>query len=192
MSISKWIYHFRGILVSLPLIFAVACFYGETENDILTWPLGGMIFFFGLLLRTWARRHCAYLQKGYKHLATTGPYSFVRNPLYIGNTLMCLGATILSELLWLVPFTLFYCACLYSFVVRHEEARLLVRYGESYRRYMSEIPRWFPDVVSFKSIRLIYEYLRTSLVPEASCMLILLPYIFKELLEPVLEPWFRH
>lgn len=188
MSLSRYIYRFRGVLVSLPLVFAVVCFYDETENDWLTWPLGSSIFFVGLLLRIWARQHCPYLQRGFKHLAITGPYSYVRNPLYIGNTLMGLGTIVLSELLWFVPFVLFYCACLYSVIVRHEEARLLAKYGEEYRNYMLKVPRWFPHDALVKNIERINKHLHTAVVPEVPCLLILLPYILKELL----EPWFEH
>ena len=113
----------------------------------------------------------------------TGPYSFVRNPIYIGNTLICLGLTIISELLWLFPLTLFYCLGIYSLVVRYEETHLLVKYGESYRRYMSEVPRWLPKVPRFKPIGLINEYFYQSIAIESASLLLLLPYILKEIID---------
>jgi hypothetical protein len=113
-------------------------------------------------------------------LTTTGPYSFIRNPIYVGNTLMCLGATITSELLWLAPITLFYCFSIYSLVVQYEEKHLLEKYGEPYQRYLSEIPRWLPRAIRFRNLELINRYFLTSVFAEIHCPLLLLPFAFKE------------
>lgn len=182
MQISKWVYSFRGILVSLPLVFAFACFYAETEDEAVTWPLGSFLFLFGFLLRVWAHQYCPYLKKDAKSLTTLGPYSLVRNPIYIGNAFMCLGVTVISELMWFVPFTLVWCAGIYSLAVRHEEERLLARYGEAYSNYMSQVPRWFPQIEGLKG------YFYSPVVAEAQCLLILIPFVLKE----VFEPWFEH
>jgi len=186
--VPRWVYRFRGVLISLPTVFALLCFFRETEDDRLIWPLGVSIFVLGLLLRVWAQQHIRRRLKAPKHLVTTGPYSLVRNPLYIGNILMCLGVTVVSELLWLVPATVLWCVVLYSIVVRHEEERLLRRYGEPYRRYALEVPRWFPLSWHFRNMGLINEYFRASMVSEVYCLLWLLPYVFKE----IISQWFEH
>lgn len=188
MTAPKLVYQYRGVLVSLPLVFAAVCFYHEVEDYWLIWPLGVTTFVFGLLLRIWARQHCTYRQEITKHLAASGPYLLVRNPLYIGNTLMCLGAVVLSELLWLVPITLLNCVLVYALTVRHEEERLSLRYGEAYRRYMLEVPRWFPRFMHLKNIELNKGFLWKSVVTEIPCLLILFPYIIKE----VVERWVEH
>jgi len=105
--------------------------------------------------------------------------------MYIGNVLICLGATIISELLWFVPVTLFYHLGLYSLVVRYEEAHLLEKYGESYRRYMFEVPRWLPTkTVHFKKLGLIIdEYFCQSVIVEFPRLFLLLPYIIKEVID---------
>lgn len=184
----KWIYRFRGKLVSPPLVLAALSFSSETENDRLIWLLGISVFLFGFVLRIWAQQHIHYRLKVYKQLTTTGPYSFVRNPIYIGNTLLCLGATVASELLWFVPVTLFWCIGIYALVVRYEEVCLLDQYGESYCRYMLKVPRWFPRTMPFKNMGLINEHFRKSVVAEIHCLLLLLPYILKE----VISPWLEH
>lgn len=103
--------------------------------------------------------------------------------MYIGNILICLGATVISELLWFVPITFFYCVGVYSFVVRYEEAHLLEKYGESYCKYKAEVPRWLPKVPRFKPIGLINEYFYQSIVIESTSLLLLLPYILKEIID---------
>src|SRR6185503_3500798 len=51
---------------------------------------GVTISLFGLLLRAWASGH---IRKN-SALATSGPYAFTRNPLYLGNFLLGLGFTV--------------------------------------------------------------------------------------------------
>jgi protein-S-isoprenylcysteine O-methyltransferase Ste14 len=183
MSIKQRAYRLRGFLVSLPLIFALFFYSYETENDWLTWPAGISIFLFGLFLRIWAQEHLHYRLKVKKYLTTKGPYSFVRNPIYLGNILICLGLVVISELLWFVPITLLYCFCIYSFVVSYEEEHLLEKYGESYRKYLSEVPRWFPKFICFKGLGVVKkEYLQASIIAEIHFIILVLPFILKEMI----------
>jgi protein-S-isoprenylcysteine O-methyltransferase Ste14 len=182
MSIKQMAYRLRGYLISLPLIFALFFYSYETEDDWLVWPVGVIIFLFGLFLRIWAQQHLHYRLKVKKYMTATGPYSFVRNPIYLGNTFMCLGLVVTSELLWFVPITLLYCFCIYSFVVSYEEGHLLEKYGEPYRRYLSEVPRWFPKAICFKGLWIKNEYLRASIIAEIHFVLTLLPFFAKEII----------
>jgi len=188
MPFTQIAYRLRGFLVSLPLMIGLFSFVYETEVDWLIWPLGGSVFFLGLVLRIWSQQHLHYRLKVKKYLITAGPYSFIRNPIYIGNMLMCLGAIVTSELLWLGPITLFYCFSIYSLVVRYEEDHLLEKYGESYQRYLLEVPRWLPRTIRFRNVDLINRYFLTSVVAEIHCPLLLLPYVLKEFI----SPWFGH
>ncbi len=182
MIAPKSFYRYRGYLVAPPMIFALIWFDWEIEKTFV-WPLGICIFLMGAIIRIWAQQHLRYGLRVRKNLTITGPYSFVRNPLYIGNILICLGAIIISELLWFVPATLLYHLYLYSLVVRYEEIHLLEKYGESYRRYMLEVPRWFPKVLPFKNLGLINRYFCQSIRVEFPRLLLLLPYIIKEILD---------
>ncbi len=181
MSIYRWFSRFRGILVAPPLIFALTFFRGEIEADIIIWPIGISIFLLGLFLRVWAQEHLHYRLKIPMHLTTTGPYTFVRNPIYIGNTLMCVSVTLASEVVWLTLLTFFWCVGVYSFVIQDEEAVLLEEYGELYRKYVSEVPRWFPRSLSLRNLGLRNEHLRASVISEIHCLLLLLPCVLKEM-----------
>src|SRR4030042_7034343 len=107
MEVAKWPFRFRGLLVSPPMIFAFICDHWETEGHFV-WPLGISLFLIGVFIRVWAQEHLRFRLKTHKTLTTTGPFSLVRNPIYIGNILMCLGGIVVSELLWFVPITLLY------------------------------------------------------------------------------------
>jgi protein-S-isoprenylcysteine O-methyltransferase Ste14 len=185
---TQWFYRLRGYLTIPPMIFALFCFPWESEIDYLIWPLGIGLVFIGFILRIWAQQHLHYRLKVGMSLTTTGPYSFIRNPIYVGNMLLCLGAVITSELLWLAPITLFYCLSIYSLVVRYEEEHLLEKYGEPYRRYVAEVPRWLPRTIRFRNLGILNRYFLSSVVAEIHCPLILLPYILKEMV----LPWIGH
>ena len=177
----RWAYRHRGLLVSPPLAYAALSFLYETEVDWLVWPLGGTFVVLGVALRVWAQAHIRFRLRGHRHLATTGPYAIVRNPLYIANVLTCVGATIVSELLWLVPITVLWCMAVYSLVVRQEEARLLRKYGKAYHEYLSAVPRWVPRALSLTGLgRASGEHLRAAFLVEARGLLVLVPYVIKE------------
>lgn len=182
MPVPHWVYRGRNFFVCPPLIFAFISLSYETEADGIVWTLGTGIVLVGIVLRIWAQQHLHYRLKGHKQLTATGPYGFVRNPLYIGNTIMCVGATIASELLWLIPITIFWCIGIYSIVIRYEEEHLLEKYGDAYRKYLSEIARWFPKGPSLRNWELINEYLYQTVLVELPGVLILLPYVIKEIL----------
>jgi protein-S-isoprenylcysteine O-methyltransferase Ste14 len=183
MSIKQLAYRFRGFLISLPIIFALISYSFETENDWLNWPIGVSIFLFGLFLRIWAQQHLHYRLKVKKILTTTGPYSIVRNPIYLGNILICSGLVVTSELLWFVPMALLYCFCLYSFVVSYEEGHLLEKFGEPYRRYMLEVPRWVPKISCLRALGIRNDYFYASMIAEIHCLLLVLPFILKEIID---------
>ncbi len=181
-EIPWWIYRFRTYLAIPPLLFALLWRQNRIEVEGLIWPVGIGLFLIGMAIRIWAQQHLHHRLKVHKHLTFTGPYQFVRNPLYIGNIIICVALTTLSELLWFIPVTLVWCLGTYSLVIRYEEARIVARYGEEARRYLSEVPRWIPKRVRFKNIKLVNEFLGRAFLIELPCWLLLFPYILKEII----------
>jgi protein-S-isoprenylcysteine O-methyltransferase Ste14 len=140
----KTVYTWRGPVAALPVMFSIFCFIGECENAFVIWPLGMVLFIGGWALRMWAQRHLGYKLRIKRTLTTSGPYTLVRNPIYIANTLIILGAVVMSEVLWMIPITLLWCAAVYSLVVHYEEQQLAVKYGGEYLDYLVAAPRWLP------------------------------------------------
>jgi protein-S-isoprenylcysteine O-methyltransferase Ste14 len=168
-----------------PYLFLLLVSAGELERDGIVWPVGLFIFLTGLSIRVWSQTHLHYRLRVRKCLTMTGPYALVRNPIYIANTIMLLGITVLSELLWFLPVMLIWCALVYSIVVRKEEAHLAEKYGQPYRDFLNAIPRWFPRFPLHhlrKTHGVLKEYLMPSVVAEAHNLVLLLPLIGKELL----------
>ena len=109
--------------------------------------LSEMLGFALLAAATLGRIWCHLFIAGTKNgeLSTAGPYSVVRNPLYLGNLLGIVGfgfaveQPMLALLLGLI-FGLFYPS-----VVAREEKDLLRIFGERYAAYCAVVPRWIPD-----------------------------------------------
>lgn len=78
-------------------------------------------------------------------LLTDGPYSVVRNPLYVFTFLGVVGFGLAVEnpLLALILGILF--ATYYPFVVRREEKHLESIFGAVFQEYCRRTPRWIPD-----------------------------------------------
>jgi len=104
--------------------------------------LGYALLVAATLWRIWCHLFIAGRKNG--ELASVGPYSVVRNPLYIGTFLGVVGFGFAVEQPMLAlalgcAFALFYPA-----VVRQEEANLQGIFGERYAAYCARVPRWLP------------------------------------------------
>ncbi len=173
----------RGLLIAPPYLFLCVVFWGECEIDSIIWPAGLTVFLVGVGLRIWAQTHIHYRLRVRKVLTMTGPYAFIRNPIYLGNIFMMGGATILSELVWFLPIMLVWCIGVYTVVVCREEMHLSEKYGEPYLLYLKTVPRWFPRLrrsVQTSRIPGWQCYVVPSLIAEAHCLLFLPPLIVKE------------
>lgn len=103
--------------------------------------LGGLLFIaMGSALRIWAS---GYIYK-IKKLTISGPYHYLRNPLYLGSFLIAVGFCFLSG----IPYTLLFLPLLYWLfyypMIKEEERVLSSIFGEEYLRYCENIPRFFP------------------------------------------------
>ena len=79
-----------------------------------------------------------------KQLATTGAYSLVRHPLYLGNFLILGGFSVAcanwAVIAVVVLFFLFY----YPAAIRYEDSKLHRLFGEEWRAWSGRIPAMFP------------------------------------------------
>lgn len=99
-------------------------------------PLGITACALGFCGRIWAS---GYLVKN-DALTTTGPYGYVRNPIYVFNLLLGLGLVLISGLYWaVVLLAALYWVC-YSPGMRIEEENLRRRYGSAFDAYALAVP----------------------------------------------------
>lgn len=105
----------------------------------------------GVILYTW----CAFafgrtgrgtpgLWDAPRRVVSTGPYAYVRNPIYLAALLIVSG----EAWLFLSPSLLLYAAVLaaafHLLIVGYEEPRLRRRFGEPYVAYCRAVSRWLP------------------------------------------------
>jgi len=75
-------------------------------------------------------------------IATTGPYRFTRNPLYLSLAVIHLGATLLLGYLWPLLFLPLAVALISRLVIEREEGYLEGKFGAEYARYRGSVRRW--------------------------------------------------
>jgi hypothetical protein len=81
-------------------------------------------------------------------LATVGPYSRVRHPLYVGNFLLCAGFCAASGLWWSVPVAAAMWLAFYPETIRYEDQKLRRLFPGEWDRWAAEtralLPRLSP------------------------------------------------
>jgi len=115
---------------------------GET-GMFISMILGyGLLFVgIGIFIQGWRELHRAHAQN---QLATTGLYGLVRHPQYTGLFIGIFGEGVVH---WPTLFSvgLFPVIVLaYGLLARSEEKRVLEQFGEKYRDYQQQVPRFFP------------------------------------------------
>ena len=83
---------------------------------------------------------------GAPRLITSGPFGYVRNPLYIGNMIMYAGAALIANVWtpYIIILVLFYFGIQYYFIVILEEKKLNELFKEEYRDYTQTVFRFLP------------------------------------------------
>jgi protein-S-isoprenylcysteine O-methyltransferase Ste14 len=77
-------------------------------------------------------------------VVATGPYRWVRNPIYLAALLVVLGQAWLFMSLPLVAYAGAMALCCHLFVIGYEEPTLRRRFGSAYLDYRNAVPRWVP------------------------------------------------
>lgn len=81
-------------------------------------------------------------------LVVTGPFRFVRNPMYLADLAILVGAAVWFESAVLFVYTAVLFGGLCIFLVGFEEKALLHRYGPVYDAYCARTPRFLPALGS--------------------------------------------
>lgn len=141
--------------VLLALAIAAALVAGRYSP--LPWPgledtparvVGVTIGATGLVLIVWAVaalwRHETTVMpdKSSTALVTTGPYTLLRNPIYLGEVMAMLGAAELSKNVWFIFAALVFAVLVTWLQIIPEERHLEARFGQDYLDYKSRARRW--------------------------------------------------
>src|SRR6476659_7394273 len=126
--------------IRVPLGFAFALFYFWLAHP--SWKsiaLGAVLIVPGLLVRALASGH---VRKN-ETLATSGPYAYTRNPLYLGSLLIGIGFALAARNWWIGVALVVMFFAIYLPVIRSEEAFLRERFPE-FDEYAKRVPRMVP------------------------------------------------
>ena len=140
----------------IPLVIVLLAVPSAAEPWTYLWP-GTVLVAAGELLRLWAVRQIGVISRTRSDrlgpLVASGPFRFVRNPLYLGNIGLWVGFTFCAGLPWLVLPVAGFLGLAYHAIVRWEERLLESRLGQNYREYVSRVPRWIPSFGTARSGR---------------------------------------
>lgn len=113
---------------------------------------GALLYFPGMALTLWGR---LVLGRNYlpsmllgvrlfqnQELITTGPFAFVRHPMYLGLILAALGSVLIYRTWTTVGFAL--CAPFLLLRARMEERALAAEFGDRWERYRCRVPLIIP------------------------------------------------
>lgn len=147
-----------GAIIHPPIAWALAFLAGLGIDWLYPLPfvpasvprvwVGGAVFAAGFALAVWA---IVTIRKAGSRIETSmptttiissGPYGFMRNPIYLGMFLSQTGLAIGFNSLWVLAMLVpFYLVIRYGVVAR-EEAYLERKFGGTYLGYKSRVRRW--------------------------------------------------
>jgi protein-S-isoprenylcysteine O-methyltransferase Ste14 len=150
-EVEAFVFAQRGTLLAIPAgVLAVA-----GKPSAFSIAIGLPLAFLGEAVRAWAVGYSGVTTRGdtvtAPALVTAGPYAYVRNPLYVGNTITALGfalaftggngpalraALVLGSLATMVG--------VYATIVPHEQRYLRETFGEAFDAYAAAVPPVVP------------------------------------------------
>ncbi|SUJ29032.1 Putative protein-S-isoprenylcysteine methyltransferase [Sphingobacterium spiritivorum] len=160
----NWLFRYRSILAIGILLFALVIFIEMKLNHS---PLSVCDYIFeyfcllisltGLGIRMYTVGYSPKNTSGSNTiqgqladtLNTTGIYSLVRNPLYLGNFFMWLGLAMLTENAWFVVCFILLYWMYYERIIFAEEQFLERKFGEEYTEWAARVPVFIPNFNKF-------------------------------------------
>ena len=139
------LFRYRGFL---PVPFLLVPLLVPGDQTRAGWLVAAALIVAGEIIRiagvsaagTVTRRRSRTVQR----LVTYGIFSWMRNPLYVGNFLIWIGFVVGSGVLWFLPVAIVLFAIEYTLIVRYEEGVLESIFASEYIDYKRRTPRWFP------------------------------------------------
>lgn len=86
-----------------------------------------------------------------KNLVVSGLYRFVRNPMYVGVTAVILGQALLFGSVRLLIYGAIVWLGFHIFVMVYEEPTLRITFGDEYKSFCDNVPRWIPRTSAWRN-----------------------------------------
>lgn len=145
--IGRFLFRLRS-LTPIPFILLLAYFSRPTPISVL---IGISFLCIGECLRLWTAGYAGGTTRAQdlgvaRNLITTGPYAYVRNPLYLGNLLLSFGVCLIANVYWMIILLFIGYAAQYLPIIASEEAYLRKFCGSVYESYFAAVPRLLPKI----------------------------------------------
>lgn len=98
--------------------------------------------------RTWSTLYIGGHKK--RDLITKGPYSMVRNPLYVFTIIGVAGVGLMAGSMVVAALFAAFALTVFSVVTRQEEAFLAAAFGETFAAYAGKVPRFWPRLSAWR------------------------------------------
>ena len=153
-NISSLLFKYRSY-TPIPFLILMLVFYNA---NLWSLTIGFAIAVAGEAIRLWGVSWTGSETRttgtvGGTFLIISGPFAYVRNPLYVGNILIYLGLGIMSfawfPYLQIVAILFFLFQ--YYLIVNEEEKYLKERFKEEYKEYCAKVPPFFPRLSAYKN-----------------------------------------
>ncbi|MFA5059433.1 MAG: isoprenylcysteine carboxylmethyltransferase family protein [Candidatus Omnitrophota bacterium] len=144
------------LLVSFVIVLTIVfvkfprLYIQDAVSDDLLDFIGFLTILKGILVRMTARGYKKSISSRGENLVTDGPYSIVRNPMYLGSFYIGCGFVLILWPWWALPLfaAVFYLR--FRRQISSEEKYLKAHFGKTFDEYVSRVPRLIP---SWKSIK---------------------------------------
>ncbi len=129
---------------SLGIILVSIFCYFTPLNPAIPFQIeaGYVIAIIGLLIRLMAS---GYVLKN-KELSTTGPYSFVRHPLYTGNLALLTGLALINGLWWSFLVGFVFAVFYYPTAIEYEDRKLKQLFPVDWPQWANNTPALLPKI----------------------------------------------
>ncbi|MFH1737759.1 MAG: isoprenylcysteine carboxylmethyltransferase family protein [bacterium] len=150
VRVGALLFRYRYIPYPFLGLFTLFCRVNECEDGMFVAIPGVSLMILGSLLRIYSIRYIGGAartrKRKAKKLICSGPFCYVRNPIYIANILVMSGFVWLCELLWFAPIVAVGLWGFYHMIVLFEEDILKEKFLEDYAGYETRVPRWIPQL----------------------------------------------
>lgn len=157
MNLGKIFFKYRSYT---PLPFLILMILYSNPN-IYSMLIGLIFVIVGEFIRIWANSWAGSETRttggvGGTFLVVSGPYAYVRNPLYIGNVIIYFGLGIMSNAVfpYLQIIALIYFLYQYYEIVKEEENFLKMKFGNEYKDYCEKVNRFLPKFKKYENSKI--------------------------------------
>ena len=155
-DIRRLIFKYRSY-TPIPFLLVMIWF---AQPTVLSLVVGFAVVFTGELIRFWGVSIVGAETRttgtvGGTFLITNGPFSYVRNPLYVGNMLLYGGVGIMSMALfpWMLLVAIAWFYFQYYLIVTREEEYLAATFEGDFDDYRRHVRRFMPRLTPYRSPR---------------------------------------